>query len=321
MAHGRAFHPRFRSRRIPRGPRIAATPKGGLRTRDSKPRVFGTKPPRSRLASERSRLFAPRTSLRTPPPAAPNPREAPQPRACPHRRRGARSRIIWPRECTSGPVSLFFRSIVRAHARRLAPSVCDFGQADSKRRVSAKHLEVRGLSPERAPKGARFVKGRQPLTGLGCALCLELAALAAPPSARSWGCEGHQIVALVAERHLSVHAQREVAALLGPLDTVRRQEEVPRRKSRGRGCNVDLDAFARASIWADEIRASRPATASWHFLDIPRGTKDARKAESFCGRSGCVTRAIREQVAILQGEGANPAQRAEALRFVIHFVG
>ncbi|HME71839.1 MAG TPA: S1/P1 nuclease [Myxococcota bacterium] len=165
------------------------------------------------------------------------------------------------------------------------------------------------------------MKGRQPLTGLGCALCLELAALAAPPSARSWGCEGHQIVALVAERHLSVHAQREVAALLGPLDTVRRQEEVPRRKSRGRGCNVDLDAFARASIWADEIRASRPATASWHFLDLPRGKKDARKAESFCGRSGCVTRAIREQVAILQEEGANPAQRAEALRFVIHFVG
>jgi len=72
---------------------------------------------------------------------------------------------------------------------------------------------------------------------------------------------------------------------------------------------------------SDEIRASRPATASWHFLDIPRGTKDASKARSFCGASGCVTSAIREQVAILQEEGANPVQRAEALRFVIHFVG
>jgi len=157
---------------------------------------------------------------------------------------------------------------------------------------------------------------------LGCALSLELAALAAPPSARSFGCEGHEIVALVAEKHLSVRAQREVAALLGPPDTVSHEEELPRRKSRRRGCSAErLDAFARASTWADEIRGGRPATASWHFLDIPRGTKDAKEAESFCGASGCVTRAIREQVAILQEEGANPAQRAQALRFVIHFVG
>jgi len=128
-------------------------------------------------------------------------------------------------------------------------------------------------------------------------------------------------VALIAEKHLSVRAQHEVAMLLGPLEPVSR-EKVPSRKGRSRGCNAErLDAFAHASIWADEIRASRPATASWHFLDLPRGTRDASEAESFCGASGCVTRAIREQVAILQEEGANPVQRAEALRFVIHFVG
>jgi hypothetical protein len=154
------------------------------------------------------------------------------------------------------------------------------------------------------------------------ALCLEVAAFAHPPAARSFGCEGHEIVALLAEKHLSDHARREVSALLDPPDAMGRDEKRSSRRSRGRGCKADqLDAFARASLWADEIRARRPATAGWHFLDIPLGTRDARQIEGFCGASGCVTRAIREQMAILSSEGARAAQRAEALRFVIHLVG
>jgi hypothetical protein len=157
---------------------------------------------------------------------------------------------------------------------------------------------------------------------LASALCLEVAAFAIPPSARSFGCEGHQIVALIAEKHLSDHARREVSALLDPPDAIGRNEERSSRRKHARGCKLDpLDAFVRASVWADEIRATRPATASWHFIDIPLSTRDARQVEGFCGASGCVTRAIREQMAILRQEGARPAQRAEALRFVIHFVG
>ena len=55
-------------------------------------------------------------------------------------------------------------------------------------------------------------------------------------------------MALIAEKHLSVRAQREVAMLVGPPEPVS-QEEVQSRKGRGLGCKVEhLDAFARASI-------------------------------------------------------------------------
>jgi hypothetical protein len=157
---------------------------------------------------------------------------------------------------------------------------------------------------------------------LESALWLQAASFAIPPSARSFGCEGHWIVALIAEKHLSLHARREVSALLDPTDAVLEDEGRSGRRSRSRSGKTDrLDAFVRASVWADEIRARRPATTSWHFLDIPLGTKDAGQLDDFCGASGCVTKAIREQVAILREQGARPAQRADALRFVIHFVG
>ena len=39
------------------------------------------------------------------------------------------------------------------------------------------------------------------------------------PSAWGWGCKGHQVVALIAEAHLTTHAQAMVAEILdaGPI--------------------------------------------------------------------------------------------------------
>ena len=41
----------------------------------------------------------------------------------------------------------------------------------------------------------------------------------------------------------------------------------------------------------------------------------------YCGNAGCVTEALTAQIAILKNKSAEPAKRAEALRYIIHFVG
>jgi hypothetical protein len=77
--------------------------------------------------------------------------------------------------------------------------------------------------------------------------------------------------------------------------------------------------MADASTWADDVRGERK-NGPWHYIDIPRGSKRG-PLEPYCGAEGCVTRAISEQLAILKDSKADPAKRAEALRYIIHFVG
>jgi hypothetical protein len=131
------------------------------------------------------------------------------------------------------------------------------------------------------------------------------------PSANAWGCKGHQTVALIAEKHLTPEARQMVQKLLGdnPID--------PKLK---RWCgNATSDAMADASTWPDDIRSERK-NGPWHYIDIPRG-KHKGGLEEYCGAEGCVTHAIEEQRAILKDKGADPVKRAEAMRYLIHFVG
>jgi hypothetical protein len=144
-----------------------------------------------------------------------------------------------------------------------------------------------------------------------CLLVVLIASLPAP--ARAWGCEGHQVVALLAEKHLTPHALAMAKKILaeGPIDP-----------SLSRYCKEGgIDALADASTWPDDIRALRPETAPWHYVDIPLGTK-YQDVEKYCDpKEGCVTRAITDQLAILRSADEEPQKRADALRFVIHFVG
>ncbi len=56
-------------------------------------------------------------------------------------------------------------------------------------------------------------------------------------------------------------------------------------------------------------------------MDIPLGTK-RREVENFCDpKEGCVTRAIRDELELLRSSSGDPQKRADALRFLIHFVG
>jgi nuclease S1 len=148
------------------------------------------------------------------------------------------------------------------------------------------------------------------LVWLNAAACF-LACFLTTPAAYAWGCKGHQTVALIAEKHLTPEARQLVEKLLGenPID--------PKLK---RWCgNATNDLMVDASTWPDDIRNER-RNGPWHYIDIPRGKHNGSLAE-YCGADGCVTRAIEEQRAILKDKSAEPLKRAEALRYLIHFVG
>jgi hypothetical protein len=132
-----------------------------------------------------------------------------------------------------------------------------------------------------------------------------------PSATFAWGCKGHQTVALIAEKHLTPEAKQFVQKLL---------TENPIDPKLNRYCGgATRDAMADASTWADDVRGERK-NGPWHYIDIPRGSQHG-PLEPFCGPEGCVTRAISEQLAILKDPKADGAKRADALRYIIHFVG
>jgi len=146
-----------------------------------------------------------------------------------------------------------------------------------------------------------------------CSTLFLFAIVGLAPSARGWGCTGHQVVAVIAEEHLSPHARDMVAQILaaGPIDPALR---------RFCGANT-LDAFADSSTWADDQRSIQPDTAGWHFIDIPRGVAKGDIAPYCPPSTSCITRAIDDQMAILRNINASAQARADALRYIIHFFG
>jgi hypothetical protein len=155
---------------------------------------------------------------------------------------------------------------------------------------------------------------------LGSFLAVLLPLISSP--ALAWAPEGHQIVAAIALDELTPKARAAVAALLG-----------------NPGIMV-LD-----SSWADEIRQQRPETTPWHYVNIEIGS-DGYKAARDCsfnplrpsqpqgsatatspvmasptGEAGnCVVVQIARDEAILSNPHASKDAKAEALRFLIHFV-
>jgi hypothetical protein len=138
-----------------------------------------------------------------------------------------------------------------------------------------------------------------------------LAALFAVSPVFAWGCKGHQTVALVAEKHLTPEARQLLDTLLkeNPIDPLLKRNCGPFSGS----------LLADSSTWPDDVRNTLK-NGPWHYLDIPRGAARGPLA-TFCGESGCITQAIAEQLAILEDPQADPRKRAEAARYLIHFVG
>jgi hypothetical protein len=146
-------------------------------------------------------------------------------------------------------------------------------------------------------------------------------AFSLPAPARAWGCEGHEVIALLAEKHLTPHALAAVNQILkdNPIDPA-----LNRFCKDGR-----IDPMSDSSTWADDFRTVHPETGPWHYVDILPGTKLPGGKKSidkvvgrFCDpRESCLPRAAADQLAILRSPETDPRKRADALRFVIHFVG
>jgi hypothetical protein len=127
----------------------------------------------------------------------------------------------------------------------------------------------------------------------------------------AWGCKGHQTVALVAEQNLTPEALQLVNKLL---------LENPAEPTRKRYCPEPThDLLSDASTWPDDIRDAAK-NGPWHYIDIPRGSPRAPLSE-YCSAEGCITQAIAEQIAILEDPTARPQKRADAIRYIVHFVG
>jgi len=115
---------------------------------------------------------------------------------------------------------------------------------------------------------------------------------------RAWGPVGHHIVALVVEPRLAPPARAAVETLLGK------------------------DGFVAASTWADDIRKGHPETYNWHFVDIPVG-KTSYQADRDCPateRGDCVIAELVRAQRTLRDVSVGSDVRAEALKFLIHFV-
>ncbi|MFP7722246.1 S1/P1 nuclease [Lysobacter sp. A3-1-A15] len=121
--------------------------------------------------------------------------------------------------------------------------------------------------------------------------------------ALGWGPLGHRLVAALAWDDLDPAVRAEITALLAG-------EPVP--------------TLPGIASWADDLRANDPdlgrRSAPWHYVNLGElGCRyDAPRA---CPGGDCVVEAIGEQAAIL-GDRARPAaERLQALKFVVHFVG
>jgi hypothetical protein len=127
----------------------------------------------------------------------------------------------------------------------------------------------------------------------------------------AWGCKGHQTVALIAEQNLTPEARQLVVKLLA---------ENPVDPGLKRYCpDPAHDLLADASTWPDDVR-NLAKNGPWHYIDIPRGAGRGSLSQ-YCAAQGCVTRAIAEQLAILKDSSADPRARADAIRYLVHFVG
>lgn len=124
-----------------------------------------------------------------------------------------------------------------------------------------------------------------------------------------WGAQGHRIVGLIAAERLTPVAKQNVAWLL------------------------DGQTLADVSSWADTITGEQVQTSYWHYLNIPpeasgydRDRDCPRQPGAAEGSRGdrwrdCVVDRIAYWEERLGNAKLDRADRATALKFVVHFIG
>ncbi len=122
--------------------------------------------------------------------------------------------------------------------------------------------------------------------------------------AQAWWDEGHQIVAEIAARHLSKSARAEIEALLADLP--------------------EYSTMPAAATWPDRVAKLDPKFAfafQSHFVNVETRLSPGELHELCLQKAGCVATGIAWSIEVLRSTRASRPERAEALRFLIHFVG
>ena len=145
------------------------------------------------------------------------------------------------------------------------------------------------------------------------------------PTALAWGDEGHLIVAAVAYGRMKPALRAKVDAILNS----------------DKSDSLTKPDFVSRATWADKYRDSDrdrtqeryKATRNWHFVDLDLDTPDLDsacnhhpgvpdgEAASKGTAEDCVVDKIDQFVAELGKPETGDAERALALKFLIHFVG
>lgn len=117
-------------------------------------------------------------------------------------------------------------------------------------------------------------------------------------SAYGWGRDGHRMTGDIASRYLTPAAAYAVQDLLGE------------------------QTLADVSTWADEIKSDRSYdwARPWHYVNVNPGM-ERFVLERDCPEHGCVVSAIIKYAEVLRSETADRAEKKEALKFLVHFVG
>jgi nuclease S1 len=140
---------------------------------------------------------------------------------------------------------------------------------------------------------------RRCLIGLALTLSILTSSTAA-----AWHDDGHRIVGEIAERRLSEQARARVRELLADMP--------------------EYATLASAATWADQKAKLDPAfdfAFASHYVNVEKQLTPRELLALCLQKSGCVAVGVAYYAEVLRSTRASRAQRAEALRFLIHFVG
>lgn len=129
-------------------------------------------------------------------------------------------------------------------------------------------------------------------------LLCSLILLFFPSFCLAWGGEGHQLVALIAEDHLTPAAKAMVKDLLEGRDI----------------------SDAEVASWADEERRVERETAAWHYVNIPHDANAFDRQRDGTNDANVID-AIELQAKILADKSQPREKRVEALKYIVHLVG
>jgi hypothetical protein len=132
---------------------------------------------------------------------------------------------------------------------------------------------------------------------LPCLWLTGVVSLFTTSPAYPWGSKGHEIVAAIAETHLTDSARKQIKELL------------PRGTT-----------LADASTWPDKAGRQIPDMDPYHFINFPKDANDYTQQRD-CKLRNCIIEAITWYMQVLNSPDAPRNEKRTALRFIAHLVG